>query len=179
MNYTSKCLEGPIFSRVWEMPNSNTFDIRCIKKLIYKYITDDMLSIDPFANTNKIAKITNDLDPDMGTDFNLDAMDFLKTFANESVDFVLYDPPYSTRQVSECYKRFGRTVNMQTTQASFWGNLKKEIARVLKPNGMVVSFGWNSNGIGKTLNFEQLEILLVAHGGIHNDTICTVERKTK
>jgi len=177
MEYNSKCQVGPFFSRVWEMPNSNTFDIRCINKLIHKYHTDDMYSIDPFANTNKIAKITNDLDPDMGTDFNLDAMDFLKTFANESVDFVLYDPPYSTRQVSECYKRFGRTVNMQTTQASFWGNLKKEIARIVKPNGMVISFGWNSNGIGKTLKFEQMEILLVAHGGIHNDTICTVERK--
>jgi hypothetical protein len=44
---------------------------------------------------------------------------------------------------------------------------------------MAISFGWSSNGIGKTLNFEQLEILIVAHGGIHNDTICTVERKTK
>jgi hypothetical protein len=71
----------------------------------------------------------------------------------------------------------GKTVNMQTTQSSFWGNLKKEIARKMKKNGIVISFGWNSNGIGKTLNFEQLEILLVAHGGIHNDTICVVERK--
>jgi len=166
-----------IFNRVWEMPNSRTFDIRCIKKLIGKYHADGVVSIDPFANLNKIASITNDLDPDMGTTYNLDAMDFLKLFKDNSVDFVLYDPPYSTRQVSECYKKFGRTVNMQTTQASFWGNLKKEIARIVKPNGLVISFGWNSNGIGKTLNFEQLEILMVAHGGIHNDTICTVERK--
>jgi len=40
----------------------------------------------------------------------------------------------------------------------------------------VISFGWNSGGIGKTNGFEILEILLVAHGA-HNDTICTVERK--
>lgn len=32
-------------------------------------------------------------------------------------------------------------------------------------------------GIGKTLGFNIEEILLVAHGGWHNDTICTVERK--
>jgi hypothetical protein len=93
------------------------------------------------------------------------------------VDFVLYDPPYSPRQVSECYKKFGKTVNMQTTQASFWSNLKKEIERITKSNGIVISFGWNTNGIGKTKGFEIIEILLVAHGGAHNDTICTVERK--
>ena len=80
-------------------------------------------------------------------------------------------------QLSECYKALSYTVNMKTTQSSFWGNLKKEIARVMKKDGKVISFGWNSNGIGKTLGFEQVEILMVAHGGHHNDTICTVEVK--
>lgn len=32
-------------------------------------------------------------------------------------------------------------------------------------------------GIGKKNGFEIIEILLVAHGGMHNDTIVTVERK--
>ena len=168
-----------IFNRVWEMPNSKTFDIKCINNLIQKYIKPEHYSIDPFANKNKIAKVTNDLDPDMGTDYCMDAKEFLKIFDNNSIDFVLYDPPYSPRQVSECYKKLGKTVNMQTTQSSFWGNLKKEIARVVKPNGIVISFGWNSNGIGKTKGFEIIEILLVSHGGNHNDTICVVERKIK
>lgn len=168
-----------IMNRIWEMPNSNTFDIRCIKRLIYKYYKESYVSIDPFANSNQIAKITNDLDPAHGTTHNMDALDFLKTFDDNSVDFVLYDPPYSPRQVSECYKKLGKTVNMQTTQASFWGNLKKEIARITKPGGIVLSFGWNSNGIGKTKGFEIIEILNVAHGGQHNDTICTVEQKLK
>jgi hypothetical protein len=52
-----------IAKRIWEMPNSNTFSIKCIDRLIHKYLKDDMLSIDPFANTSKIAKITNDLNP--------------------------------------------------------------------------------------------------------------------
>jgi hypothetical protein len=66
---------------------------------------------------------------------------------------------------------------MQTTQSSFWGNLKKEVSRVIKPNGICISFGWNTNGIGKTKGFTVLELMMVAHGGNHNDTICTVERK--
>lgn len=166
-----------IFNRVWEMPNSNTFDIKCINSLIHKYHVDGMVSIDPFANKNRIASITNDLDPDMGTDYCMDAIDFLKLFDDSSIDMVLYDPPYSPRQVSECYKKLGKTVNMQTTQASFWGNLKKEIARIVKPNGIVISFAWNTNGIGKTKGFKIIEILDVAHGGSHNDTLCTVEVK--
>lgn len=125
-----------IFSRVWEMPNSNTFDIKCINNLIHKYFKPEFISIDPFANKNRIAKITNDLDPEMGTDYCMDALDFLKKFDDNSVDFVLYDPPYSPRQVSECYKKLGKSVNIQTTQSSFWGNIKKEIARIIKPVGL-------------------------------------------
>lgn len=66
---------------------------------------------------------------------------------------------------------------METTQASYWSRMKDEIARILSPEGLCISFGWNSNGIGKKRGFEILEILLVAHGGAHNDTICMVEKK--
>jgi len=164
-------------SRVWAMPNKNTFDIKPIKEFIDQYDIGWMRSIDPFANSNRIAKITNDLDPDMGCDYNMDALDFLKMWDDNSIQFVLYDPPYSVRQVSECYKKFGRTVNMETTQSTFWSKLKKEIKRIVHPDGIVLSFGWNSGGIGKTNGFEMLEILLVNHGGPHNDTICVAERK--
>jgi hypothetical protein len=163
--------------RQWAMPNKNTFDIRPIRKFIEPYIRPGIVSIDPFANSNKIASITNDLDPQFGTDFNMDALAFLKTIQSASADLVLFDPPYSPRQVSECYKQFGMTVNMETTQASFWSNMKIEISRIVRPNGHVLSFGWNSNGIGKTRGFEIEEILIVAHGGHHNDTICMAERR--
>ncbi len=164
-------------NRTWEMPNSNTFNIKCIERLIYKYIKDDMLSIDPFANLSKLAKITNDLNPDYNTDFCLDALDFMKTFDDNSVDFVFYDPPYSLRQVSECYKNVGVKVTQETTQSSWRSKHINEIKRILKPNGIVMCFGWNSNGVGKVRGFEIIEILLIAHGGSHNDTIVTVERK--
>ncbi len=49
------------FSRKWEMPNSNTFDIDCISRLIHKYLKPGVISIDPFANKARLAKMTNDL----------------------------------------------------------------------------------------------------------------------
>lgn len=82
--------------RQWAMPNKNTFDIKPIKELIQSELTNGTW-IDPFANQNKLAAITNDLNPDFDTDYHMDALDFLKTFQNESVDGVLYDPPYSPR----------------------------------------------------------------------------------
>ena len=133
--------------------------------------------VDPFANQNNLATITNDLNPAFDTTYHLDATEFLKRLGDASADLVLYDPPYSSRQVAECYKRFGGTVDMQTTQASYWAKQKREIGRIVKPNGHVITCAWNSGGIGQRYGFEIVEILLVAHGGWHNDTIVTVERK--
>ena len=163
--------------RVWAMPNKNTFDIKPINALITDEMTDG-LWIDPFANKNKLATVTNDLNKEFDTDYHLDALDFMKLFDDNSVDGVLYDPPYSPRQVSECYNYVGYNVTWDTTKASFWGNHKREISRIVKPGGKVITFGWNSGGIGRKYGFEISRILLVPHGGWHNDTICTVEIKT-
>jgi hypothetical protein len=162
--------------RIWAMPNKNSFSIRPIRDLIDRHMVEGVV-IDPFANSSKIANVTNDLDPQYDTTHHMDAIDFLKLFGSGSVDMVLYDPPYSPRQVSECYKKLGKTVNMQTTQSSYWSDQKSEIARIVKVGGKVITCGWNSGGIGGMYGFEIEEILLVAHGGWHNDTIVTVERR--
>ncbi len=167
------------FNRIWAMPNKNTFSIKPIREIIERYHDKSMFSIDPFANSNKIAKILNDLDPQYQTESNQDAVKFLRDFDDNSVDFVFYDPPYSVRQVSESYKKLGYSVNTKTTQSSYWRELKDEIARIIRPGGLVLSCGWNSGGIGKTNGFEIIEILLVPHGGPHNDTIITIEKSVK
>lgn len=176
-------------SRKWAMPNGKTFTIKPIRDLITRTVNEagSPLVIDPFANNqsieqyfhNQVRYISNDLDEQYDTNYHLDALDFLEMFDDNSVDVVLYDPPYSVRQVSEVYRKLGRTVNMETTQSSYWTKQRKEVARIVKPEGRVISFGWNSGGIGKTNGFTIDEILMVAHGGIHNDTICTVDIKNK
>ena len=166
-------------TRSWAMPNKNTFEIAPIKDLLERYITPFDEVVDPFANNCEWDTITNDLDPQYKTDYHMDATDFLKMFPDRCADVVLYDLPFSPRQVMECYKKFGMSVNMETTQASYWSKQKEQIARIIKPNGVAITCGWNSGGIGKKYGFEIVEILLVAHGGWHNDTIVTVERKIK
>lgn len=166
-----------IIQKTWAMPNSATFQIKPIRELIDKYASGFI--IDPFSNGCKIATVTNDLNPACEADFHLDALDFLKRFEDNSVDFVLYDPPYSPRQLSECYHNVGVSVTSKTTTSAYWAKQKEQIGRIVKPGGGVLSCCWNSGGIGKKYGFEIVEILLVSHGGWHNDTICTVERKVK
>ena len=171
-----------LLTRTWAMPNKNTFSIKPVKELIEKYkakLPKDAVILDPFANSNKHGTITNDLDTQYDTDYHMDAKDFLGMFDDNSVDMVLFDPPYSPHQISVCYKQMDRAVSWQDVSASFWSKQKDEIARILKPGGITICFGWHTNGVGKKRNFKIIEIVDVAHGGNHNDTLATVEFKNK
>jgi len=54
---------------------------------------------------------------------------------------------------------------------------KNGLAKVIKPRGLCISFGWNTIGLGKVRGFEIIEVLIVSHGRLHNDTLVTVEQK--
>ena len=164
-------------TRKWAMPNSKTFTIKPIKELIEKHIKGADMIVDPFANVSKLATVTNDLDMQYDTDYHLDALEFLKMFDDKSVDVVLYDPPYSLVQLKTCYKELDKSANFETTNQSYWDNIKQEMYRIVKPNGKVLSFGWCSEGVGDKYGFNTEEILIVPHGGWHNDTICVVDVK--
>lgn len=166
--------------RKWAMPNKWTFKIKPINELLEEELGSGMfiegLWLDPFAGQYSPAQIKNDLNPKMPTKYHLEALEFLQQQKDNSVDGVLFDPPYSPRQVKEMYEGFGKEVG-DKTRMSYWSQLKDEISRILKPNGKAICFGWNSMGLGKNRGFEMTRILLVAHGGNKNDTICTVELK--
>jgi len=165
------------FERAWSMPNKETFNIDPIHELVTDEIqASDGLWIDPFSGGTDYADVTNDLNPDIDSDHTMKALDFLKRFDDGEVDGgVLNDPPYSPRQIKECYDSVGLEVTTETTQSTFWSDVKEEIERVCESGATVVTCGWNSGGVGKTKGFEKRRILMVAHGGWHNDTIVTVE----
>lgn len=167
-----------VITREWAMPNSRTFSILPIKRLIEKYIPGSRVIVDPFANDSIYGTITNDLNPQSNTTYHLDALDFLKLQPDAAADMVLYDPPYSMRQASECYKNFGREkLSGTVTNMRYWSQCKDECARILRRGGVCISCGWNSMGLGKNRGFSIKEILLVPHGGNRNDTIVCVEVK--
>lgn len=168
-------------TREWAMPNGKTFTIPPIKRLVEEYVLSvphNGVIVDPFANSCEYGTITNDLNPEYQTDFHMDALKFLKTRGEEEADLVLYDPPYSITQASTLYKSFGKEkLEVNVANMKYWADCKNEIARITKKGGYVLSFGWNTNGIGINRGFEIQEILIVAHGGSKNDTLCVAEKK--
>lgn len=158
------------------MPNKWTFEIPPIRKLIYKYGGDFKGWIDPFAGMNSPAEIRNDINPDMPAEFHIMAEDFVKQLKNQ-INGCLFDPPYSYRQVKEHYESVGLKPTQLDTSTNFYNRVKKPAGNLIKVGGHAICFGWNSNGFGKGNGFEIVEILIIAHGGHHNDTIVVVERK--
>ncbi len=163
-------------SRIWAMPSAWTFTIKPIKELLNRYINDGKDWIDPFAGDNSPAEYTNDIHPDRKARYCLDTEEFCKSYLIQ-FNGVLFDPPYSYRQISEHYKEIGKKVTQLDTSSRFYNKVKNAICDKIKIGGYAISFGWNSNGFGKNRGFEIIEILSVAHGGHHNDTIVTVEKK--
>lgn len=161
-------------SRVWAMPSRHTFTIKPIRELLARYVGDGKGWADPFAGENSPAEYTNDLHPDRPSKFHLHARDFVAVLP-QSLNGVLWDPPYSPRQIRECYDGIGIKGPARDFQSL--ADIKRSLALIVRPDGVAICCGWNSQGFGKTLGFEQIEVLMVPHGKDHNDTIVTVERK--
>lgn len=169
-----------IFSQKWAMPSADTFSIQPIGNFVNRYLEKSTVSIDPFSRNKRWATHTNDINPETAAEHHLDAITFLKLLAEKEVkaDLVIFDPPYSPRQISECYKAIGLTPTMKDTQSGrFFKECRDAMMPLLTPDAIVLSFGWNSVGMGKERDFEQIEILLCCHGGAHNDTICLAEQR--
>lgn len=125
------------FTRVWAMPNHQTFLIGPIKKLLERYVGNGWNWIDPSAGNNSPAKMTNDHNPATSAQYHMEAVDFAKR-ANHKWGFtgVIFDPPYSFRQVSEHYKVIGKKATRQDTSTHFYEKVKSELCEKIKMGGM-------------------------------------------
>lgn len=170
--------EGITYRRTWAMPSPWTFSIAPIGELVRHVMSGCETIVDPFCGQSTFANVRNDLAADEGKD----AIDWLDALIHERgkawADGVILDPPYSPRQISECYEAIGRTATTKDTQnARLYKQAVERLSIVLKPGGVAVRCGWNSAGFGK--DFQLTHVLMVCHGGAHNDTIVTVEKKVQ
>ena len=158
------------------MPAADTFDIPPIRDFVKWRLRDSNISIDCFSRNKRWATHTNDINPECASEHHMHALDFLTMLAAKGVlaDVVIFDPPYSPHQTKECYSGFGHSMKYEDDARHGWSKTRKAIRKVCAPNAVVMSFGWNTVGVGKDFSIE--EILLVCHGIGHNDTICLAER---
>lgn len=172
---------GPVaMSRFWAMPTANTFDAIPIHNFVWKYLANSRVSVDPFARNKTWATYSNDLNPKTEAAYHLEAEEFLSHLVSTGVrcDLLIFDPPYSPRQQKESYEAIGRAMQLEDGQTARLRKIWRDAAYPLLTNDAVVlSFGWNSVGYGKSYGFVIEEIMLVCHGSDHNDTICMAERR--
>ena len=159
-------------SRTWVMPSIWTFTMKPVQELLHKYHVGPAWA-DPFAGENSPAGYANDIEG-RGNPSQMDGLEFLKTIAPATIKGVLFDPPYS---VEQCLRRYTPKHGGTAGRAEYWAKCKDEIARIVIPHGIVISFAWDSTGMGVKRGFEIVEIVLLCHGACHNDTIITVEKK--
>lgn len=168
-----------IFNRKWGMPTPDTFDCKPIGEFVERWMRNKLVSVDPFSRNKTFATHTNDINPETKSQYHMDAFDFLKMLEEKSIvaDIVIFDPPFSPRQIKECYDGIGKKMGQMEAFRTHWKPERDIINRILKTNGIILSFGWNSIGMGKKRGYEIKEILMVCHGPGHNDTICMAEEK--
>ena len=161
------------------MPNKFTFAVPPLREIITRYMGDAEVWADPFAGEHSPAQVTNDLNPAREADYHLEAADFLLELQRAGVvlDGALFDPPYSLTQVSRSYAGIGLKFKGRENPTGGFPKVRDLISQLVRPGGYVISYGWNTTGMGLKRLFTPIEYLIVSHGGSHNDTLVVVERR--
>jgi hypothetical protein len=163
-------------TRVWAMPNADTTQCLPISDLVRRYAHG--VVVDPFSRNSAWTDYSNDLNPDTAAKYHMDACEFLEMLVRDGLkaDCVIFDPPFSPRQIKECYDSIGKKMGQMDAFRTHWKPERDAINRLVKLNGVVISFGWNTVGMGKGRGYLPEELLVVCHGPGHNDTLVFVER---
>lgn len=131
--------------------------------------------LDPFSRKCSWGTKRNDLNPEFFPQYTthcMDALEFLQKEATQDTHMVLLDPPFSDRQSSEEYG-----TNNLYANPKYMADLGKEIFRVLKPNGIVIKCGFNSNPPAR--GFEMISLHICQMGASRNDILISMWRKNQ
>ena len=148
------------------------------------------LICDPFARDSYLKEnpniITNDLNPDFECDYNMECNDFaemlMDTFLNTSfeIDLLVFDPPYSLRQLKDHYDAIGKNLELWQTQNQ-WGRAKNAYAELMPVGSYAICLGWHSHGMGRKRGFDKVAVHYFEQAGHFDryDLCVTVEQKTQ
>ncbi len=175
--------------------SGNTFENKHIRYIIDRHLAQHNSDtfpfacriLDPFARESFTTKleyaITNDLNPEMPTDYHLEANDFCELILSEhgagQYDIILWDPPYTMRQLKELYDGIGLKLFQEQTQ-NMWGRAIKACQKLLKVNGHFISFGYHTKGIrSRNFSTDEIHIFQTNFAPDAYDVLCTVQRKVQ
>ena len=152
---------------MFQPPKKFTFEQPKLKQWTERLCKGKVLNLFAGKTTLLADEFRVDMNKEMKANWYGDAFEFITT-TDMKFDTIILDPPYNLRKAREKYK--GKYMGSYT-------KIKNEIQRILNDNARILSYGYDSYGMGKKRGFEKIAICLVCHGGDHNDTICIAEEK--
>jgi len=139
-------------------------------------LVPDQVIIDPFARDCELAyPYTNDLNPDTKAVHNMCALEFLDSLESNFADLIIFDPPFSERMAKDHYEGFG--VNLYSSDSALMTKCLKDCGRILKPNGMLLKFGFNINPPSR--NFTLDSLWMIEKVGHKTTTMITLWRNSQ
>lgn len=112
--------------------------------------------------------VRNDLNPEIEADYHRDVCELAENFSRESFDTVVFDPPFDDLQAADKYD----SLRVDSVLEAF-----NQFAMLVRPNGIVITFGWNSWGMRSHDHFGREETLLFQRGPVKRDVIASVDRR--
>lgn len=177
-NITNESFSMPVVRKILD---------RLINKITHELYLTPPLIVDPFARESFLTNgnyntITNDLNPEFKTDYNLEAKDFAAEIKERGVeiDLVVFDPPYSLRMLKDHYDGIGAKLELWQTH-NMWGECKDDLASCMKVGSYAVSFGWHTHGFGGSRGFKKTEVHVIEQVASQDryNLLVTVEKKTQ
>jgi hypothetical protein len=157
----------------------NTFQDPRVNCFLTEYISKSEIWIDPFCGASDICSECNDFNPTFGAQSQRDALLYLRSFREHMFDGCILDPPRSITEAAAQFREFGRErAEHSVANMGYWARVKDEIARILKPGGKAICFGWSSMGLGLSRGATLEHVRLFPFEDNRNDLIVTVEKIT-
>lgn len=113
--------------------------------------------------------VRNDLNRDRDADLHEDVAEIAEFFEPQSFDTIVFDPPFDDLQAADKYD----SLRADSVLSAF-----NQFAELVRPNGRVITFGWNSWGMRSRDAFDREETVLFQRGPVKRDVIATVDRRT-
>lgn len=163
----------PAFTYMTQGPKKYTFQMPKLLQWTKQNCKGKTLNL--FAGKTLLSGVDEvrvDLNKDMPADYYMDAYEFVLMARKNGwkYDTVVFDPPYNLRKSREKY--FG-------VYTSELRKIKTVLPDIINIGGRVISYGYDSVGLGKIRGFDKSHVCVVCHGGDHNDTICLIEIKVQ
>ena len=112
--------------------------------------------------------IRNDIDQDRDADLHVDVCNIADELEPESIDTVVYDPPFSQNQANRSYD--GQQVGDDALA-------KRQFDEILRPGGRVIQFGFSTTCMPMSMGYEREEVAVWNTLGRMNDYLSVVDKK--